>query len=48
MNKVYLLILSLLLCGCAEYSVSPSIDGLRSPSDLVPQPFPDAKPNSQN
>lgn len=48
MNRAFILILSLLLCGCAEYSVSPSINGASSPNDVVPQPFPDAKPASQN
>jgi hypothetical protein len=49
MNKVLLLLLlSLFLSGCADYSVGTSVDGVRRPSDLVPQPFPDPPPAAQN
>jgi hypothetical protein len=46
--KALILMFSLLLCGCADYSTNASLDGIRRPSDLVPQPFPDAKPGAQN
>jgi hypothetical protein len=47
-HKLLILILFLLLCGCAEYAMNPSINGLHGPGDVVPQPFPDAKPTPQN
>jgi len=46
MNKVLLLILVFTLAGCADYSMNPSVNGLRSPNDVVPQLFPSPPPDS--
>ena len=45
MNKILILVFSLLFCGCADYSTNASVNGVRGPNDLVPQPFPDPKPD---
>jgi hypothetical protein len=44
MLKVFLLILSLTLCACSEYSTNARLDGLSRPSDLMPEEFPTPPP----
>ncbi len=46
MPKILLFILTLALASCADYSMNPSVNGLRSPNDVVPQPFPSPPPDS--
>jgi hypothetical protein len=46
MKKILLLFLVFTLAGCADYSMNPSVNGLRSPNDVVPQPFPSPAPDS--
>ncbi len=43
-TKLLLIVAALLVCGCADYSTNATINGLHSPNDLVPQPFPDTTP----
>jgi len=46
MDKILIFIFALLLCGCADYSTRARVDGIGSPNDLVPQPFPDPPTNT--
>jgi hypothetical protein len=41
MKTSLLVLLVVLLTGCASSTINGSIDGVSKPSDLVPKPWPD-------